>query len=249
MSLVTDNKEDNHNLSVEYKKILEKYPQPDRYRHHVKSNVYFPFHKNLSDSNHYPPLISEINWKDLFLNGLKPTNIDIGCGIGKFLLQYSILFPNENTLGLEVRKNPVNWINSVITGEKIPNAAALHYSLANGLDFIENNSLQSIFYFFPDPWFKKKQSKRRVLNIFFLHLCYQKLQRNGCLYIQTDVEILHKYHLEQIKLFLNSNNNTQELFKLKVLEKNEQWNFIKTDQELHVEKKNFDIYRLILEKI
>lgn len=230
-------------MDLDYKHILLKYPQPSRFRHHIKSNVYFPYHPNLSVSSHYPDLITKINWKDVFLNGEIPNSLDIGCGMGKFLIEYGYNNQKENILGLEVRPMPVDWIKSVILGEKYQNIGVLHYTLANGLDFIEDNSLDAIYYFFPDPWFKSKQSKRRVLNQLFLEICFSKLKLDGKLFIQTDVEELHKYHI----LELNKYNETNK-FEIKVLNKNEDWELLKTDQELHVNKKGFNIFRIICNK-
>lgn len=231
-------------MDLDYKQILLKYPQPNRFRHHIKSNVYFPYHPNLSDSSQYPDLITEIDWKEVFLNGKKPNSLDIGCGMGKFLIEYGFENQNENVLGLEVRPMPVEWINSVIKGEKYENIGVLHYSLANGLDFIDDNSLDSIYYFFPDPWFKSKQSKRRVLNQKFLEICLNKLKLGGNLFIQTDVKELNKYHLIELNKF-----NTKNKFEIKELPMNETWNLLKTDQELHVIKKGFDIFRIICTKL
>lgn len=231
-------------MDLDYKQILLKYPQPNRFRHHIKSNVYFPYHPNLSDSSQYPDLITEIDWKEVFLNGKNPNSLDIGCGMGKFLIEYGFENQNENVLGLEVRPMPVEWINSVIKGEKYENIGVLHYSLANGLDFIDDNSLDSIYYFFPDPWFKSKQSKRRVLNQKFLEICLNKLKLGGNLFIQTDVKELNKYHLIELNKF-----NTKNKFEIKELPMNETWNLLKTDQELHVIKKGFDIFRIICTKI
>ncbi|MFY8161105.1 MAG: tRNA (guanosine(46)-N7)-methyltransferase TrmB [Candidatus Kapaibacteriota bacterium] len=225
---------------IDFSELLLKYPQPVRYRHHIKSNVYFPYHENITEDSHYPALIDKLDWIDVFQNGKKPNAIDVGCGIGKFLIEYADSNKNTNILGIEVRPIPVEWIRTVIQGEKIENCGVIHYTLANGLDFIEDNSLDSIFYFFPDPWFKYKQAKRRVLKQEFLEICYNKLNENGKFYIQTDVEELHKYHLLELTKY--------NKFNLEILEINQDWELTKTDQELHVIKKGFNIHRIICTK-
>lgn len=230
-----------------YNTILEKYPHPNRFRHHIKSNVYFPYHENISEDSHYPKLIENIDWSDIFINGKNPNCLDIGCGMGKFLIEYAIQNKETNILGIEVRPNPVEWIKSVVEGEKIENCGVIHYTMANGLNFIENSSLNSIFYFFPDPWFKNRQSKRRVLKQEFLQICFDKLKIGGKLYIQTDVELLHNYHLDQLKMFIQNSKDSNS-FTLELFEKNQTWEMMKTDQELHVIKKGFDVYRVICTK-
>ena len=71
---------------------------------------------------------------------------DIGCGMGKFTIEFALANPEFNVLGLELRKRAVEWINTVIDSEKIPNVRALWYSVVNGLDFIESSSIEKIFY-------------------------------------------------------------------------------------------------------
>lgn len=103
----------------------------------------------------YPPLIDKIDWSNHFANSQPPDLLDIGCGRGKFLLDMSFRLPQKNILGIEVRPLPVEWLQNVIKGENLPNVSVLRYSVVNGLPFIEDNSIEEVFYLFPDPWPKK----------------------------------------------------------------------------------------------
>ncbi|MFC1771683.1 hypothetical protein ACFLZV_07340 [Candidatus Margulisiibacteriota bacterium] len=57
-------------------------------------------------------------------------------------------------------------------------------------DMIDDRSVENIFIFHPDPWLKKKQHKRRIINPAFLELAAQKLSPKGKIYITTDVSVL-----------------------------------------------------------
>ena len=105
-----------------------------------------------------------MDWAEIFLNGKKPNRLDIGCGKGIFLLGIANENPDFNYLGIEVRDVAVTWINNYIEGEKVENCKALFYSVANGLPFIEDESIDEIYYLFPDPWPKNKHHKRRAFN-------------------------------------------------------------------------------------
>jgi tRNA (guanine-N7-)-methyltransferase len=59
--------------------------------------------------------------------------------------------------------------------------------------------LDRVFVFHPDPWFKKRHHKRRVINESFLSLLKPKLTANAVLYVSTDVEPLWEAMMESIE--------------------------------------------------
>lgn len=219
-----------------------KYPFDIRIRHHVSPNLYFPYsQQKIQDDSSYPPLIESLEWKELFENSSPANVLDIGCGMGKFLLDYSVENPNDNILGIEVRKNPVNWIKSVIEGEKLGNVNVIWYSVVNRIDFIESNTIDKIFYFFPDPWFKEKHKKRRAFKHEFIEDCIRILKKDAVLYLQTDIEDVHHYQSGILKDFEEKNL-------IQIFEPNE-WSFPVTDKEEHCIRKNFQYWRLCARKL
>lgn len=219
-----------------------KYPFDIRIRHHVSPNLYFPFtQQNVQRVENYPPLIDKVNWAEYFKNGNPPNVLDIGCGMGKFLLDYSLDNLDDNILGLELRKNPVNWIETVIKGEKLPNVNVIWYSVANRINFIQSNSIDKIFYFFPDPWFKEKHKKRRAFKPEFIEDCYRVLKPGGIFYLQTDIEDVN---ISQIKLLQEYNKNNDKFELSEPID----WNFPITDKESHCIRKGFEYWRFIAKK-
>jgi tRNA (guanine-N7-)-methyltransferase len=172
-----------------------KYPLP-RIRHHANPVLYFPLKQHKVKDINYPPLIDidKINWKDIFANGKAPNYIDVGSGFGKFLIETAASEQGKNILGFEVRQGAVEWTNNVIRGENIGNAEALWYSAVNGFPFIKTNSIEKIFYFFPDPWVKKRHHKRRAFSAELLDEFSRVLKNDGLLYIMTDVPEVDEHH-------------------------------------------------------
>lgn len=177
--------------------IYKKYKAP-RMRHHANSCLYLPLKYPRNEKVFYPDEIESVNWKDLFASGAPPAYLDIGCGLGKFMIETALTENKINILGLEVRLAAVDWVNEIIAEEKIPNAKALWYSVVNGVKFIESGSIQKAFYFFPDPWVKKKHHKRRAFSKMFLDEINRILSPEGKLYLMTDVEEVSDFQLEII---------------------------------------------------
>lgn len=215
--------------------IIGKYPYPRKVRHHASANLYLPVCELNHIPEYYPPLLDNKSISDDFGNKKSPSVLDIGCGKSRFLLDFALNNPNENILGLELRKSLVEWVQNVIKSEQIPNAWVYWYSAVNGLDYIARNSINSIFYLFPDPWPKQKQQRRRLFTLSFLKHIHNVLKPDGTLYLSTDCDYVDDYH----KKILTQSG----LFNFRIPPE-EEWNFPKTNKELFCIEKNIRIYRL-----
>lgn len=212
-----------------------KYPVP-RLRHHANPTLYLPEHEHHVHLRHYPPRIHTINWQQHFANGEPPTHLDVGAGLGKFLMETALRTPAANFLGIELRKTAVEWVQSVISGEKIPNAALLWYSVVNGMPFIADGSIEKIFYFFPDPWLKKKHYKRRAFSPALLNEFVRVLRPNGTLYLMTDVPEVDEYQQSVLR--------EHGVFHCHSVESERDWPLlVRTDQERFCQKKNIPYVR------
>ncbi len=216
-----------------------KYPLP-RIRHHAKSGLYFPQRQQKGNKFYYHPEIKHIDWKQTFSDGNPPALLDIGCGLGKFLVETAITEPDKNILGFEVRKGAVEWTEGVITGEEIPNARAVWYSAVNGFPFIETETLEKVFYFFPDPWLKKKHYKRRAFSVKLLKEIHRVLKPNGKLYLMTDVPEVDEFQQGII--------NESGLFNFKYSGVDE-WDLsVRTNHEAFCLEKEIPFIRMVCEK-
>jgi len=177
------------------------------------------------------------------VNGKPPSVLDIGCGRGGFLLAHALSFPNENVLGIEVRKMLVDWITGVAKGEGLGNVHAEWYSVVNGLRWIPSNSLLKTSYLFPDPWPKKRHYKRRAFSVAFLEEVHRVLHADGTLYLATDrVDVdTHQRSVFRVHGGFELTDIAEATEHL--------WPFpFSTDQQLFCERKGIGYHRYIARK-
>jgi tRNA (guanine-N7-)-methyltransferase len=92
---------------------------------------------------------------------------------------------------------------------------------------------------FPDPWYKKKHTKRRMVKDNLVETVVRHLKLTGKIFIQTDVSFL----AEEMFTTFRENKNLRET------EVDENPFPVKTEREVAVEEKGLPIYRRMFEKI
>ncbi len=187
-----------------------------------------------------PP--SPIQIESIFAAPNQPLHLDIGCARGRFLLKMAQILPQCNFLGVEIREPLVDEANRLA---KENNLANLHYEFNNAthsLDkLLENlpSVLQTATIQFPDPWFKKKHAKRRMVKDNLIETVVSHLRSGGRIFVQTDIEFLAA---EMFALFRENEN-------LREIEIAENPFPVKTERENAVEEKGLPVYRKLFVKI
>lgn len=188
-------------------------------------------------SPYYTQEPSPIDLGKVFADLSLPLHLDIGCARGRFILRMAEAEPNWNFLGVEIREPLVTEANDIAAEHGLKN---LHYEFCNAMIWlgrllanIPDGILQTVTIQFPDPWFKKKHAKRRMVNIELVDTIIEKLADHGHIFVQTDIEFLAA---EMFELF-----RTDE--RLSDLEKLENPFPIKTEREKAVEDKGLPVYR------
>ena len=78
------------------------------------------------------------------------------------------------------------------------NASAMRTNCMRYLpNFFKVGQFEKMFFCFPDPHFKVKNHRRRIISETLLTEYAYFLKPNGRLYAITDVEDLHKWHVEK----------------------------------------------------
>ena len=179
----------------------------------------------------------------VFANPSLPILLDIGCARGRFLLKMAEIDKSQNFLGVEIREPLVIEANRL--GQEA-NLTNLHYEFTNAMLNLDKsmaklpeNLLQNVTIQFPDPWFKKKHAKRRMVNRELVETVVEHLAENGKIFVQTDIEFLAE---EMFAMF-------RENEKLREVEITENPFPVKTEREKAVEDKELAVYRKIFERI
>ena len=131
-------------------------------------------------------------WDRVYAQPSQPLHLDIGCARGEFLLSMATLQPHWNFLGLEIREPLVEQANAKVSELGLRNLYYLFANVNNSLkpllESFEAGTLQRVTLQFPDPWFKKRQAKRRVVQPELVDTLATYLMDGGEVLLQSDVE-------------------------------------------------------------
>ncbi|MCA2959122.1 MAG: tRNA (guanosine(46)-N7)-methyltransferase TrmB [Silvanigrellales bacterium] len=125
---------------------------------------------------------------NLFAENGKPLLLEIGCYLGKNVLEFADKNPGLNVLGVDITYKRVVKSARKIKSENLGNARIGICDARRLVSVVPDGSLAGVCVFFPDPWPKKRHIKNRLLNEEFLPLLRQKLSPNGFFWFKTDSE-------------------------------------------------------------
>ena len=117
-----------------------------------------------------------------------PVEIEIGSGKGLFLRTASSAHPDRDFLGIEIVGKYARFIAAKLAKSQQPNARILHGDGVKFLNSVEDNSISAVHVYFPDPWWKKRHRKRRVMNRELIQSVDRILVPGGRLHFWTDVK-------------------------------------------------------------
>ena len=203
-----------------------------------------PLSKNYFEINPIPPL------HEVFKNPKLPLHLDVGCASGDFLFKLSIENQNWNYIGIEIREKLV--LNANLKIKNIKNKK-LYFSFGNANNVFDHSKnkfimdfITSISFNFPDPWFKKKHHKRRVIQPELIKILSNSMKKGCLIFIKTDVK----------ELFNHMEFTISESQKFKKLAKEDVLFFerfnpsrIQTNREKYATSNQLKIYESIYKKI
>ena len=203
-----------------------------------------PLNKNFDEIERIPP------FREMFYDSKLPFHLDIGCASGEFLLDLASTNSNWNYLGIEIREKLVKTARLKVHQREIKN---LYFVFGNANKILNNfpsklltKNLKSISINFPDPWFKKRHYKRRLIQPEFINILSNSMSKGSLIFIKTDVKDLFDY----MDSTISSNFNFKTLNR-KELNYSESFNPYKmqTNREKYVIANQLDIFEKIYLKI
>ncbi|KAJ3411799.1 tRNA (guanine-N(7)-)-methyltransferase (tRNA(m7G46)-methyltransferase) [Chytridiales sp. JEL 0842] len=200
--------------------VDKKLPQKKYFRQRAHANpfsdhqlVYPVRPTDYSWSQHYPAF--DFDNADA---GKKVEFADIGCGYGGLLMGLSPIFPSTLMVGMEIRTKVQEYVaqkidalrtqnknKGVTESGSYQNISVMRMNAMKFLpNFFEKAQLSKIFFLFPDPHFKKRKHRQRIVTPQLLAEYAYILRPGGIIYTVTDVKDLHDWmvkHLDAHPLF------------------------------------------------
>ncbi len=94
-----------------------------------------------------------------------PIEVELGCADARFLFERAPKHPETDFIGVEIREPLVEEVNERAEALHVPNLRAVFANITTELDILfADDSLTRIYINFPDPWFKERHRRRRLMN-------------------------------------------------------------------------------------
>ncbi|KAF5261033.1 hypothetical protein FOXYS1_8295 [Fusarium oxysporum] len=192
-------------------------PRKKFYRQRAHAN---PFSDHMLE---YPKSPDDMDWSSYFPHYVqegtpedpsKPPKltkdveiVDIGCGFGGLLVALAPKLPDTLTLGLEIRTQVAGYVQERIKALRSQNSDNMYQNVgcirANTMKFLPNffkkAQLSKIFICFPDPHFKARKHKARIVSTTLNSEYAYALRPGGIVYTITDVEDLHLWMVQHLE--------------------------------------------------
>lgn len=141
--------------------------------------------------------------------------LEIGSGKGDFLLKMALNNPDKEFVGVEKNVTCAGITAKKLVDNEIKNAKLLFADAEKIIELFKDESVNSLFLNFSDPWPKRRHHKRRLTSEKFLKEYYRIIHSGGKLIFKTDnIELfndsLDYFSTSDFKLVSLTNNYAQD---------------------------------------
>ncbi len=169
----------------------------------------------------------------------QPLYLEIGCGKGRFAVEFAKQNPNLNILAVEKEANVIVSACELAKAEQVTNLRFIKASAEYLERHIKEQSIERIFLNFSCPFPKKKYASHRLTAENFLKIYKKLLKPNGEIHQKTDNMQLFEFSIEQ----LSSNGFALKNVSLDLHNSNFEGNIV-TEYENRFVSMGMPIYRL-----
>lgn len=131
--------------------------------------------------------------------------LEIGFGRGQFIRERAAA-ANVKILGIETKRKLVYLCQEKAKQQKLDNLLVMHGDAREVISRMEPAGLfQSVFINFPDPWWKARHQKRKVVTDEVTENLVRLLKPGGQYFVQTDVD----FRAEEYQHILSANTQLE----------------------------------------
>jgi tRNA (guanine-N7-)-methyltransferase len=117
----------------------------------------------------------------------RAVELEIGCAEARFLFERAAQEPERTYIGLEIRSQLVKYVNDEARERGIPVHAVFCNANHHLRQIFPRQSIQRVYLNFPDPWFKHRHRKRRMVDGTLARGIHDILTVDGEVFFQSDV--------------------------------------------------------------
>jgi tRNA (guanine-N7-)-methyltransferase len=126
---------------------------------------------------------------EFFASPAAPLEVEVGTGKGLFLSNAAARVPEHNFLGIELADRYAQYAASRLARPNLPNGVVISGDAVKLFhEWIPGDCLAAVHVYFPDPWWKMRHRKRRVMNEQMVRDIERTLLPGGTLHFWSDVE-------------------------------------------------------------
>ena len=135
-----------------------------------------------------PVIPDRPDWSRIFGREGAPLHLELGSGHGGFALAFTAANPGLDLVAIEWRLKFADWTRAKAAARGLSNLVVLGTDARFDVPrLFAEGSLAAIHLHFPDPWWKRRHQKRRLVDDGFSALLLALLRPGGLLDVRTDV--------------------------------------------------------------
>lgn len=179
------------------------YADPFRDRTRKLSSLVNPYLHLLHHTHHLPLLHgsrlrhASACWRTYFktagMTEPQALLVEIGCYRGRNLLEVAQRFPQTACIGIDLTFKRVVLTAQAIHAQGLHNAVSVLSDARDLAALFRQDELDGVICFFPDPWAKARQQKKRLLSTSYCAQLAKLLKDGGFVWLKTD----HRSYFEQ----------------------------------------------------
>jgi tRNA (guanine-N7-)-methyltransferase len=118
----------------------------------------------------------------------RPIEVELGSAEAFFLMERAAEDPGRHYIGVEIRRELVAQSNGECRDKGLDQVRSVFANISVDMPrLFRPRSVSRFFINFPDPWFKHRQRKRRVVGEDLVGQLFELLEPNGEIHLATDI--------------------------------------------------------------